>query len=74
VWITNRWYLSRFYISIKLGHKHVFCILQRELLNCKQTFGAVSLLQFKVKIITECEGIVIGFKHPEDGVNNHRKA
>jgi hypothetical protein len=46
-----------------------FRVLQRELLNCKQSFCVISLLQFKVNIITASEGIVIGFKRPEDGVN-----
>jgi hypothetical protein len=51
-----------------------FRVLQMELLNCKQSFYVITLLQFKVNIITVSEGILIGFKRPEDGVNDHRKA
>jgi hypothetical protein len=49
-------------------------VLQRELLNFKQSFCVIGLLHFKMNIITVSEGIVIGFKRPEDGVNDHRKA
>jgi hypothetical protein len=51
-----------------------FSVLQRELLNVKQSFCVIGLLHFKMNIITVSEGIVIGFKRPEDGVNDHRKA